>query len=259
MSEKYDTIKTETKDNIFYLTLAREHRLNAINPKMLTEIKSGLEEAEEKQARCIVLKGSGENFSAGADVTAFSPDVQDLYKKSRKGKDVFSQIESAPMPVVAGIQGNCLGGGLEMTLACDFRIAAENAKLGQTETNLGIIPGWGGNLRLPKIVGLAKAKEIIMLGKKISAEEAEEIALVNETVPLDEFEEKVNDLAKKLAQGPPIALKYSKYCMNYGAQVPHEIGKEVESGLFASLASTEDMIEGIEAFMEKRKPEFEGK
>lgn len=256
---EYDTISTKIEDSIFYLTLDREHRLNAINPDMIDELEEGFKEAEEEGARCIVIQGAGENFSAGADVTAFSPNPLDLYKLSRKTKDFFHSFESSPIPIIAAIRGNCLGGGLEMTLACDLRIAAEDAKLGQTEIKLGIIPGWGGNLRLPKIVGMGKAKEMIMLGEKISAEKAEEIGLVNKVVPTDEFEKEVNELAEKLAAGPPIALQFSKYCMNYGSKVPIDIGKEIESGLFATIASTEDMIEGIEAFMEKREPEFEGK
>ncbi len=255
----YKAVKTEMEDGIFYLTLDREHRLNAINEDLINDLEAALEEAEEEEARCVVIQGAGENFSAGADVSSFSPKVQDLYKTSRIGKDAFACIESAPMPVLAAIRGNCLGGGLEMSLACDMRIAADDAKLGQPETNLGIIPGWGGTLRLPKIVGLGKAKEMIMLGEEITAEEAEEIGLVNKVVELDEFEDEVEELAEELASGPPIALKYAKYCMNYGAEVPHDIGKEIESGLFASLASTDDMIEGIEAFMEKRDPDFEGK
>lgn len=256
---EYETLAVEMEDNIFYLTLDREHRLNSINSEMLGEIKEALKEAEEKEARCIVIQGAGENFSAGADVTSFSPKVQDLFKTSRKGKDSFSCLESTPIPVIAAIRGNCLGGGLEMAMACDLRIAAEDAKIGQPEINLGIIPAWGGTLRLPKIIGRGKAKEIIMLGKEIPAEEAKKIGLVNKVVPVKDFQEEVEELSRKISEGPPVALNYAKLCMNYGAEVPFDIGKEVESGLFASLASTDDMIEGIEAFMEKRKPEFEGK
>lgn len=255
----YDAIKVELEDDIFYLTIDREHRMNSINPGLLEELEEALKEAEEKEARCVVIEGAGENFSAGADVSSFSPKVQDLYKTSRMGKDAFACIERAPMPVIAAIRGNCLGGGLEMSLACDLRIAAEDAKIGQPEINLGIIPGWGGTLRLPKVIGIGKAKELIMLGDRISAEEAEKLGLVNKVVEVNEFEDEVEELAQELANGPPIAMKFAKYCINYGSKVPVDIGKEVESGVFGQLGSTDDMIEGIEAFMEDRDPDFEGK
>lgn len=255
---EYENISVEMEDDIFYLTLDREHRMNAMNEDLLNDIMDGLKEAEEESARCIVIKGAGENFSAGADVSSFSPSVQDLYRVSRKGKKVFGSIEETTIPVVAAIRGNCLGGGLEMSLACDFRLAGEDAKIGQPETNLGIIPGWGGTQRLPKIVGLGKAKELIMLADRISADEALDIGLVNRVFSIDEFEDKVDEFATEVASGPPIALKYTKFAMNYGTQVPTDVGEEIESALFGSLASTDDMMEGIEAFMEKREPEFEG-
>ncbi len=255
---EYENILVEMEDDVFYLTLDREHRMNSMNEDLLNDVRDGIQEAEDEGARCIVIQGAGENFSAGADVSSFSPSVQALYKSSKKGKKVIKAIEETPIPVVAAIRGNCLGGGLEMSLACDFRIAAEDAKLGQPELNLGIIPGWGGTQRLPQIVGLAKAKELIMLAKRIPADEALEIGLVNKVVTVDEFEDEVEEFASEIASGPPIALKYAKFAMNYGTQVPTDVGEEIESSLFGSLASTEDMMEGIEAFMEKREPEFEG-
>lgn len=257
MSE-YEAISTEKEDDTFRIVLDRPHRMNAINDQMAEELTSALEEAESVGGRCIVISGEGGNFSTGADVTMFRPEVEFMHEASRMGKEITSSIEDSPIPVVAAIRGYCLGGGLELSLSCDFRIAAEDAELGNPEINLGIIPGWGGTQRLVRIVGLDKAKEIVMLGDRFSAEEALEMGLVNKVVPIDDFEDEVNEFATKLAEGPPIALEHAKYALNYGSQVPMDVGLSLESSLFGSLAATKDMMEGIEAFMEKRKPEFEG-
>jgi len=148
---------------------------------------------------------------------------------------------------------------LELALACDFRIAAEHAELGSTEINLGIIPGWGGTQRLVRNVGLTKAKEMVMLGDMLKADEALKIGLVNKVVHYDKLKEETTALAKRLTEKPPIAMKYAKHALNFGSQVPLEVGLRLESSLLALLFSTEDLKEGLEAFMSKRKPEFKGK
>jgi enoyl-CoA hydratase/3-hydroxyacyl-CoA dehydrogenase len=146
-----------------------------------------------------------------------------------------------------------------MALACDFRLASENAEMGQTEAKLGLIPGWGGTQRLVRIIGLAKAKELIMIGERISAEEAARIGLVNKVVPRAKLLEETVALARKLADGPPVALKLAKETLNFGTQVPLDIGLKMEAEAFGIVLSTKDVMEGVSAFMSKRKPEFKGK
>jgi len=176
-----------------------------------------------------------------------------------KGQWVFSQIERFPKPVIAAINGYAFGGGCELALACDFRIMKRGAKIGLTEISLALIPGWGGTQRLPKIVGIAKAKEMIMLAKRIDADEAERIGLVNKAVDPEKFEEEVMALARELASGPPVSLRAAKYAINFGAELPAEIGQYIEAGMFAVATSTQDVVEGVSAFFQRRKPEFKGK
>jgi enoyl-CoA hydratase/3-hydroxyacyl-CoA dehydrogenase len=162
-------------------------------------------------------------------------------------------------PVVAAINGFALGGGLELALACDFRIAAEHAELGSPEIALGLIPGWGGTQRLVRIVGLAKAKEMVMLGIRLKADEALKTGLVHKVVNYEKLKDEARALAQKLADGPPLAMKYAKQAVNFGTQVPLEVGLRLESGLMGLTFSTEDLKEGLEAFMARRKAEFKGK
>jgi enoyl-CoA hydratase/3-hydroxyacyl-CoA dehydrogenase len=177
---------------------------------------------------------------------------------SRKGQKVFSKIEELSKPVIAAINGYALGGGLELALACDFRIASEHAELGSPEINLGIIPGWGGTQKLVRIIGLRNAKRLVMLGERLKAEEALQLGLVDKVVPFEKLREEAKSLAQKLCNGPPIGLKYAKYALNFGSQVPLEVGLRLEAALMALLFSTNDVKRGIEAFMSKSKPEFKG-
>ena len=176
-----------------------------------------------------------------------------------KGQWVFTQIERFPKPVIAAINGYAFGGGCELALACDFRIMKKGAKIGLTELSLALIPGWGGTQRLPKIVGIAKAKELIMLAKRIDADEAERIGLVHKAVEPEKFEEEVMNLAKQLAEGPPISLRAAKYAINFGYELPAEIGQVIEAAYFGIATSTQDVMEGVRAFFERRKPEFKGR
>jgi len=263
MSEKrrYETITVKKEDGIAWITLNRPHRLNAITWEMATEFSSALDDVEaDKEVRCVVVTGAGDKaFSAGGDLSFFSeittisaPEI------STKGHELTRRIEASAKPFIAMINGFCIGGGLELALACDFRIAAEHADFGMLEIQRGLMPGWGGTQRLARIVGLSKAKELIMLGDRIPAQEALRIGLVNKVVPMDKLEGEVKTLAKRLVDGPPIALKYAKYAMNFGTQVPLEAGLRIESAAFGILFSTKDFVEGIQAFFEKRKPEFKG-
>lgn len=242
--------------------LNRPHRLNAFNDILLDELADIVDTAEKDiSVKCVVFTGAGDRaFSAGADLTLFPTATPVKAEEfSRFGQELFSKIEKMSHPVIASINGFALGGGLELALACDFRVAAEHAELGSLEILRGLIPGWGGTQRLVRIVGLAKAKEIILLGNRLKAEEALRIGLVNKVVHYDDLKKEVNKLAKILSDGPPIAMKYAKYAINFGTQVPLEFGLRLEASLMGLTFSTEDLKEGVEAFMSRRKPEFKGK
>jgi enoyl-CoA hydratase/3-hydroxyacyl-CoA dehydrogenase len=209
----------------------------------------------------VIITGEGDRaFSAGADITAM-PKVTPVNGESfsRYGQEVFGFIEKMSKPVIAAINGYALGGGLELALACDFRIAAEHAEFGQPEINLGLIPGWGGTQRLARIIGIAKAKELIMLGERIKADEALKIGLVHRVVPYDNLRDEARKLAKKLCELPPIAMRYAKLAINFGSQAPLEAGLRIESAFMGLTFSTEDLKEGVEAFMMRRKPQFKGR
>lgn len=262
MSKAYETIKVEREESTLWIILNRPHRLNAFNDVLIEELSDMLDTAErDASVKCVVITGEGDrSFSAGADLTMFpkaTPVTAEEF--SRAGQKVFSKIEQMSKPVIASINGFALGGGLELALVCDLRVAAEHAEFGHLEVLRGIIPGWGGTQRLVRIVGLAKAKEMILLGERINAQEALKIGLVNRVVHYDKLRDEVRELAKKLSEGPPIALKYAKHALNFGTQAPLEVGLRLEAGLMGLTFSTEDVKEGVEAFMSRRKPEFKGK
>jgi enoyl-CoA hydratase/3-hydroxyacyl-CoA dehydrogenase len=262
LSKAYETIKIERQDNTLWIILNRAHRLNAFNDVMIEELGDMLNTADnDPSVKCVVITGDGDRaFSAGADVTMFPKATPVKAEEfSRAGQKTFSRIEEMSKPVIAAINGFALGGGLELALACDFRIAAEHAELGSPEIQLGLIPGWGGTQRLVRTVGLPKAKEMAMLGIRLKADEALKAGLVHKVVHFDKLKEEASALAKKLADGPPVAMKYVKYAVNYGSQVPLEIGLRLEAALMGLSFSTEDLKEGVEALMAKRKPEFKGK
>ena len=259
---RYDTILTEKVDGVLWITFNRPGRMNAFNLEMVDETFAAIEDADaDEEVRCIVLKGEGERgFSAGADLTIFTDlSPEGAIATSERGQRLMDRIEASRKPFVAAIHGFCLGGGLEVALACDFRVAAESAQLGSPEVNLGIIPGWGGTQRLSRLIGLGRAKEMVFLGDRISADDALGIGLVHKVVPLDSLYKEAEELAKRLAAGPPVALRVAKQVMNVGSQLSLEEGLKMEADSFGTLAETEDIIEGISAFFERRKPEFKGK
>jgi enoyl-CoA hydratase/3-hydroxyacyl-CoA dehydrogenase len=261
-SRHYEFIDVKKAEGIAWITLNRPHRLNSMTPETLDELSSALDDIEaDKETRCVAITGAGDRaFSAGADVTAFTGITPSTaVDAAMKGQEVFAGIERLSKPVIAAINGFALGGGLELALACDFRLAAEGAELGQTETRLGLIPGWGGTQRLVRTIGLAKAKELILLGERITAERAKEIGLVHRVLSKDKLMEETSAMARTLADGPPVALKLAKYALNFGTQVPLDVGLKLEAEAFGIVISTKDVAEGISAFMSKRKPEFKGK
>jgi enoyl-CoA hydratase/3-hydroxyacyl-CoA dehydrogenase len=262
VSKAYETIKVEREQSTLWIILNRPHRLNAFNDVLIEELSDILETAEKDlSVRCVVITGDGDRaFSAGADVTAFpkaTPVTAEMF--SRAGQKTFGKIEEMSKPVIAAINGYALGGGLELALACDFRVAAEHAELGSPEIALGLIPGWGGTQRLVRLIGLGRAKEMVMLGTRLKADEALRIGLVNKVVHYEKLRDEVRELAKKLSEGPPVALKYAKHAVNFGAQVPLNVGLRLEAAMMGLAFSTEDLKEGVEALMSKRKADFKGK
>ena len=260
--KQYESIIVKKDGPIGWLTLNRPHRLNTLTLDMIDEMHGALNDLEaDKNIRCIVISGSGDKaFSAGADVTAFTGVTPSMASEaSARGQALFTRLERISKPVIASMNGYALGGGLEMALACDFRIASENVELGQPEINLGLIPGWGGTQRLVRMIGLSKAKQMIMLAERVSAEEAAKMGLINKVVARAKLAEETTALANKLAEGPPVALRVAKEMINFGTQVPLDIGLKLEANAFGVVLSTKDVMEGVSAFMSKRKPEFKGK
>ncbi len=262
MSKQYETIKIEREKSVVQITLNRPHRLNAFNDTLIEELSEVLDTIDQDAGiRCVIITGEGDRaFSAGADIMAFPKATPVTATEfSRIGQKLFSKIEALSKPVIAVINGYALGGGLELALACDFRIASEHAELGSPEINLGIIPGWGATQRLVRIIGLPSAKRLVMLGDRVKADEALKMGLVDKVVQYDQLKDETRKLSQRICDGPPIALKYAKQAINFGSQVPLEVGLMIEASLMGLLFSTEDVKLGLEAFMSRRKPKFKGK
>jgi enoyl-CoA hydratase/3-hydroxyacyl-CoA dehydrogenase len=261
--KKLETLIVRYEPGIAWIILNRPERLNAISPKMVEELWKVLDEIEQldyDKVRVVIITGTGRAFSAGADVTAFMGATPiTIFKTSRKLQMLFERIESLDRPVICGLNGYTLGGGLELAMSCDFRIAAETAELGQPEINLGFIPGAGGTQRLPRLIGRDRAKELIFTGDRIPAREAERLGLVNKVVPADKLEQELRSFANKLAEKPPLALAMAKYAINFGLEAPQWAGMMLEAAQFGILFSTEDVIEGVSSFLQKKKPQFKGR
>ena len=258
----YENITLEKKDGIAILTINRPEVLNALNKRTIEEIEMAVEDVEkDENVRVLIITGAGEKaFVAGADINEFvGIDVVTAKELSRKFQLLLNRIETLGKPVIAAINGLALGGGCELAMACDIRIASDKAKLGQPEINLGIIPGAGGTQRLPRLVGVAKAKELIFTGDIIDAREAERIGLVNRVVPPDKVMEEAENLAKKLLEKSPFILKLAKEAINTGMNMDIYSAIVLENDLVTIAFTTEDKEEGMKAFMEKRKPEFKGR
>ena len=260
MGEKPVLVKREK--NFAWILLNRPEKLNALNDEMLDLLEKALDElGSDDGVRCILIRGVGDKaFSAGADVSWLSELTPDEAKKaSEKGHRVVRKIMELQKPVVAVVNGYALGGGCELALACDLRIASTKARFSQPEVKLGLIPGWGGTQLLPRLVGQAKAKEMIMFGGMLDAEEAYRIGLVNRVVPHESLDEEAAKVAEALASGPTMALSAAKRLVNLSLQKTVEDGFREEAAGFSVLFSTEDFREGVSAFMEKRKPQFKGR
>ncbi|MGI0091709.1 MAG: enoyl-CoA hydratase/isomerase family protein [Nitrososphaerales archaeon] len=257
---EYNTLKVRMIGNLCEIALNRPEKMNAINTKMRLELSSVVSEvSSDKNARVIILKGIGKAFSAGADVSEFIGRKSGNAASSTIMRNLLRSLENAPQPTIAQISGYALGGGLELAMSCDLRIASQDAEMGLTEVNLGMIAGAGGTQRLPRIVGVPKAKELVFLGSRISASEAEKIGLVHHVVPSDQLEDYVRNLAEKISEKAPIALAAAKAAMNkVWESTDLDSGLLWERSMSDLCAETQDRQEGLVAFSEKRKPNFKG-
>ena len=253
----YENIILSREDKTAIITINRPESLNALNAKTIKEISSALDElASDHEVRVIILTGSGEkSFVAGADIKEFSDFNQEKAEElARNGQNIlFNKIENLSKPVIAAVNGFALGGGLELAMSCHIRYASENAKLGLPEVTLGLIPGYGGTQRLPKLVGKGIANEIIFSAKMIPAQKAKEIGLVNEVFPIEELLAKTKELAKTIANNSPMAIYRAIQATNLSDT---DKGFETEIKYFGELFELEDKKEGVSAFIEKRKPNF---
>jgi len=257
----FETVLIEKRGRVAIVTINRPEKLNALNSRVRDEILAALDQLQaDSEVRVVVFTGAGEkSFIAGADIAEFEGMTALGQRKVMTGRRAFDAVETFPKPVIAMINGYCLGGGCELALACDIRIASEKAKLGQPEINLGIIPGGGGTQRLTRLVGEGKAMQLILTGEMINAQEARQIGLVDEVVPHDQLESRTMEIANKIAEKSPIALQMAKEAVKSAARMNLREGLEREVDLFALCFSSEDKEEGVKAFLEKRKPEFKGK
>jgi enoyl-CoA hydratase len=261
MSE-YTNVLIERADALATVTVSRPERLNVLNADTVAALGAAFAElAADDGVRGIVLTGAGEKaFVAGADIGELAG-MAGLSGEafSRRGQDVFRAIERMRKPVVAAVNGFALGGGLELALACHLRVASENARFGLPEVKLGIIPGYGGTVRLPRLVGRGRALQMILTGEAIEAAEAQRIGLVNDVVPLPALLDAACGLARRIMQNGPLAIGMALEAVDAGYGATTEEALRHEAGLFGLLAATEDMREGMAAFLEKRSPLFRGR
>ena len=260
--KQYENIIYEKKEKVAIVTLNRPKALNALNSATLAEVHDSLKDAEsDKNIQVIVLTGSGDRaFSAGADISEIqhlSPLEAVNYALSAQTHHRF--MESLKKPILAKINGFCLGGGLELALACDFRIASDKSRFSLPEVNLALIPGAGGTQRLVRLIGKTKAMELDMLGSQIDANEAYRLGLINQVVPAEELDKTVDEFVQKLLSKSPATLEIIKRVVNNGINMDLDRALYYEAQCFGASLATEDAKEGIKAFVEKRKPEFKGK
>jgi enoyl-CoA hydratase/carnithine racemase len=254
-----ETVSVAAEGDVARITVDRPDRLNALNVETLGALDDALDAAADAGARAVVLTGAGEKaFVAGADIGHMAEmDTPEALAYAEQGHDLCRRIERFPAPVVAAVNGYAFGGGCELALACDLRVASERAVLGQTEIDLGIVPGWGGTQRLPRLVGDEVARRMVFFGERVDATDAREHGLVGEVVAHDELDERVSDLAAQLAAKPRHALKAAKDALNAVHESDIEAGLAYERRTFAGLFGTHDQREGMAAFREDREPGFE--
>src|SRR6267142_6251617 len=257
----YQTILLERRERVAIVTINRPEKRNALNIQTRAEGAAVLDQLRaDDSVRVVVFTGAGDKaFIAGADIAEFANRTAITQREVMLERGLFNAIDTFPKPVIAMVNGYCLGGGCELALACDIRVASETASFGQPEINLGIIPGGGGTQRLTHLVGEGKAMEMILTGQIIDAQSAYSIGLVNHVFPADLLQVKTMELANRIAEKSPIALSLAKEAVKIASRSTLDEGLRREVDLFALCFSTEDKNEGVSAFLEKRKPEFKGK
>src|SRR5918996_2496296 len=261
MPETYETLLLEKRERVAIITINRPDKRNALNIQTRAEGAAALDELRaDNSVGVVVFTGAGDKaFIAGADIAEFAGRTALTQRDVMMARSLFTAIDTFPKPVIAMINGYCLGGGCELALACDIRIASETASFGQPEINLGIIPGGGGTQRLTRLVGEGKAMEMILTGDIINARSAFEIGLVNHVVPADQLQAKTLEIANRIADKSPIALQLAKEAVKLASRPNLDEGLRREVDLFALCFSTEDKDEGVSAFLEKRKAAFKGR
>ena len=258
----FDTLLLERDGAVAIVTINRPQVLNALNAQTLDDLRRAiLDLKRDDSVRVVILTGAGEKaFVAGADINELAVQTPTSGREhALAGQHVFDLVENMGKPVIAAINGYALGGGCELAMACTLRVAADTAKVGQPEISLGLIPGYAGTQRLPRLVGRGRAMELILTGTPIGADDALRIGLVNRVVPAAELMASARALAQQLARSAPIAMRYIINAVNKGAEMPYAEASQYEATLFGLVASTDDMREGTAAFLQKRKPEFKGR
>ncbi|MBW3554574.1 MAG: enoyl-CoA hydratase/isomerase family protein [Gemmatimonadetes bacterium] len=257
----FETLLLDRSDGIATITINRPEKRNALSAAVRRELVAALDAVEaDTSVRVVVLTGAGEKaFVAGADIAEFAERTPIEQREAMEGRRVFDVVASLPKPVLAAINGFALGGGCELALACDIRLAARSARLGQPEVNLAILPGGGGTQRLPRLVGHGTAMRLILTGELIDAAEAHRIGLVDEVVDDGALAARARELAGSIARHSPVALKLIKQSVRAAAEMPLSAGLALERELFITAFSSEDRVEGVRAFLEKRTPNFEGR
>lgn len=257
--ELENLIVEKREGGICLLTINREKALNALNSDVLDELALAFDDIDkDDKIKCVIVTGAGRSFVAGADIAEMQPlNAAEGYKFGKKGMDTFLKIEKNSKPVIAAVNGFALGGGCELSLACDIRIASTKAKFGQPETGLGITPGFGGTQRLIRTVGSGMAKELIYTANVVGADEALRIGLVNHVYEPEQLMDEAIKLAEKIAGNSSTAVQYAKSAINFGVQADIETAMEIERAEFGLCFATQDQKEGMKAFLEKRSPNFE--
>lgn len=249
-------VSCEVQDRVAVLTIDRPKALNALNPEVLNDLRLAFEGVDQDVVRCVILTGAGDkSFVAGADIASMSTMTKAEGEAfGRLGNDVFLMVENFPLPVIAAVNGFALGGGNELAMSCDIRLASENALFGQPEVGLGITPGFGGTQRLARVVGVGMAKQLVYSATNIKANEALRIGLVNAVYAPDQLMDAARKLAGKIASNAPIAVRNCKRAINEGIELPIAEAVQVEERLFGACFETHDQVEGMSCFLSREKP-----
>lgn len=258
----YENLLVERDNGVLVVTINRPEKLNALNAKTINELGQVMQEARTEAAvRVVIITGAGEkSFVAGADISELAVQTPVSGREhARLGQTVFDRIESLGKPVIAAVNGFALGGGCELAMACTIRLAADTARFGQPEINLGLIPGYAGSQRLPRLVGRGRALELLLTGMQIGADEAHRIGLVNRVVPAAQLMTEARALAETLASKAPVAVRYILDAVAGGLEMSMQDAQVYEATLFGLVFTTDDMREGTRAFLEKRKASFQGR